>query len=1033
MFTFLSIEHKLVKSQFKMRKFLLGIILMSSVIFGQNNNEQLIKRADSLTNAKNYEESLKIWNTLRSDNNDKNNASYTVNYFYNKGLNEVIKGDDDQAIIYFKQALSYIPKVEPTLKNKKLTSNLYMELSYCFSDWNEALKYSKTCYDYTLKHLPNDINVINAIIDIGDIQRRLKNHEQSIISLEKAIKLINKRTPDDFEQLGYVHNLLAIGYSDLHFHNQSIYHYNKGLEFHIKSNEADKAYVVNSATNVIWESLRYGDDKKAKETLDFLNANFYNWFKQKEFATTNAGSLKNWNLHYKSLMYLSNLRWNVLENNESKAKQYLDSIALVFDTYPEKRKHKDNTLLLSRYAYENMFLSKPVTDENTSKKHIDFNRKTLEIARTNQSKHDELVACLNLAKAYERYKKYDKALSIINESKMIEETFFNASRFTIEVLEANILNTLNKTPESKKVFLKSYQKLLAKQKTLKSLKNLEYNDFKKFNSDVFIRNVLNTANTYFELFEKSKNEDDLITANTLYFVVSDMFSEFYQKGKYNYRLNDFNNEIASGLLQTQMRINPNDTKKIKDILNRIENNSSQHLWNIFETKSSQNLKVPSALIQDYNQLVFEKNATLQTIETTGETGELTKQLAHLNKEIQNKQNAINTYDASYQQFKSNNFNSDDIQNQLKESQLMIKYVVTDAETYAFVIDNKTIKLINLGATKSLKLVVEQHLKNINTISNDYTESANNLYQKLLQPILKNHTASSLIVNPEDFLNAIAFESLQDQKGRWVIQNHLVSYAYSIKLWDILQNKSSGSQSHKFVSFAPNYLKVPDTNQMRGLRRGNLFDLLEAKNEAKTISKLFNGKLFINENATRDNFLQSTTAYNFHHLAMHSVLENDYSKSSLVFTENQKVFFDELYQLNFPSKMVVLSACNTGVGAQESGEGVMSLSRALTYAGVKSSVYSLWQVPDKETSEIMVAFYENLKKGQSKDEALAKSKRQFIAKNPMKNHPFYWAGFVVNGDVQLISQSSSLWLYFGIATLVLLAIVVFRKRLFQFRK
>lgn len=1018
-----------------MRKCVLGIILMSSVIFGQNNGrEQQIKQADSLTNAKNYEESLKIWNILRSEKNDKNNVSYTVNYFYNKGLNEVMKGDDDQAIVYFKQALPYVAKLESTFKNKKLTSNLYIELSYCFSDWNEALKYSTKCYDYTLKHLPNDINVINAMIDIGDIHRRLKNHEQSIISLEKAIKLITKRTPNDFEQLGYVHNLLAIGYSDLHFHNQSIYHYNKGLEFHIKSNDADKAYVVNSATNVIWESLRYGDEKKAQETLNFLNTNFYNWFRQKEFATINAGSLKNWNMHYKTLMYLSNLRWNVLENNESKAKHYLDSIAFVFDSYPEKRKQKDNTLLLSRYAYENIFLSKPVANENNSKKHIDFNKKTLEIARTNQSKHDELVACLNLAKAYTRYKKYDEALRIIYESKAIKENFFNASRFTIEVLEATILNTLNKTSESKKVFLESYQKLLAKQKELKSLKKLEYKDFKKFNSDVFIRNVLNTANTYFELFEKSKNKDDLITANSLYFVVSDMFSEFYQKGKYNYRLNEFNKEIASGLLQTQMRINPNDTKKIKDILNRIENNSSQHLWNVFETKSSQNLKVPSALIQDYNQLVFEKNTILQNIEENGDTTESTKLLAGLNKEIQNKQSAINNYDSSYEQFKSSNFNIDAIQNQLKDSQLMIKYVVTDAETFAFVIDRKVIKLINLGTTKSLKLAVEQHLKNINYISNNYTENASKLYQKLLQPILKNVDATSIVVIPEDFLNTVAFESLQDQKGHWVIQNHLVSYAYSIKLWDILQSKSTKNQSNSFVSFAPNYLKIPDANQTRSLRRGNLFDLMEAKNEARAISKIFNGKLFMNENATRDNFLQSTTAYNFHHLAMHSVLENDYSKSSLVFTENQKVFFNELYQLNFPSKMVVLSACNTGLGKEESGEGVMSLSRALTYAGVKSSVYSLWQVPDKETSEIMVTFYENLKDGQSKDAALANAKLEFIKNNPMKNHPFYWAGFVVNGDVSTIVMSNTNWmLYLGIVTIVLVLLFLFRKRLFQFGK
>src|SRR5690606_29407257 len=100
-----------------------------------------------------------------------------------------------------------------------------------------------------------------------------------------------------------------------------------------------------------------------------------------------------------------------------------------------------------------------------------------------------------------------------------------------------------------------------------------------------------------------------------------------------------------------------------------------------------------------------------------------------------------------------------------------------------------------------------------------------------------------------------------------------------------------------------------------------------------------------------------------------------------------------------------------------------------YSGVKSSVYSLWQVPDKETSEIMISFYENLKEGQSKDEALANAKRDFIENNPMKNHPFYWAGFVVNGDVSPIQESTNWWLYIGIGLTIGLLIFLFRKKLF----
>jgi CHAT domain-containing protein len=108
---------------------------------------------------------------------------------------------------------------------------------------------------------------------------------------------------------------------------------------------------------------------------------------------------------------------------------------------------------------------------------------------------------------------------------------------------------------------------------------------------------------------------------------------------------------------------------------------------------------------------------------------------------------------------------------------------------------------------------------------------------------------------------------------------------------------------------------------------------------------------------------------------------------------------------------------------------MSLSRALTFAGVQSSVYSLWQVPDKETAEIIISFYKNLKNGQSKDEALSNAKTTFMKNNPMKNHPFYWAGFVVNGDVSAINSSINYLIYIGIGLLILILTFVFTKKLF----
>ena len=82
-------------------------------------------------------------------------------------------------------------------------------------------------------------------------------------------------------------------------------------------------------------------------------------------------------------------------------------------------------------------------------------------------------------------------------------------------------------------------------------------------------------------------------------------------------------------------------------------------------------------------------------------------------------------------------------------------------------------------------------------------------------------------------------------------------------------------------------------------------------------------------------------------------------------------------------------------------------------------------------EIMISFYKNLKKGQSKDEALANAKTTFIKNNPMKNHPFYWAGFIVTGDVSPITNNTNWMLYLIIGLTLLFLVFFYRKKLFQF--
>jgi CHAT domain-containing protein len=97
-----------------------------------------------------------------------------------------------------------------------------------------------------------------------------------------------------------------------------------------------------------------------------------------------------------------------------------------------------------------------------------------------------------------------------------------------------------------------------------------------------------------------------------------------------------------------------------------------------------------------------------------------------------------------------------------------------------------------------------------------------------------------------------------------------------------------------------------------------------------------------------------------------------------------------------TKLVVLSACDTGVGAIRNGEGVYGLRRSFRLAGAESLVMSLWPVSDLITRELMVAYYRNLKNGMGRGDALRKVQLEMI-KNPKRSHPFYWASFIQTGE------------------------------------
>lgn len=217
---------------------------------------------------------------------------------------------------------------------------------------------------------------------------------------------------------------------------------------------------------------------------------------------------------------------------------------------------------------------------------------------------------------------------------------------------------------------------------------------------------------------------------------------------------------------------------------------------------------------------------------------------------------------------------------------------------------------------------------------------------------------------------------------------------------------------------------PAFAETRGQRSGDLSrknwtELRGAAEEARYLKQLFqNASVFMGQDATEGQ-LKVVNAPRILHVSTHGfflpdqehksadLAENPLLRSGLVLAGANKLQGGgnedgiltalEAAGLNlWGTQLVVLSACETGVGDVRNGEGVYGLRRALVLAGTESQLMTLWKVDDTATSEVMIEYYRRLQAGEERSGALRQVQLEFLRRKT-RQHPFYWASFILNGD------------------------------------
>jgi len=313
---------------------------------------------------------------------------------------------------------------------------------------------------------------------------------------------------------------------------------------------------------------------------------------------------------------------------------------------------------------------------------------------------------------------------------------------------------------------------------------------------------------------------------------------------------------------------------------------------------------------------------------------------------------------------------------------------------------------------------------------DFSHFSRSLYLKLFDPIEKllPNSVSHLCIAPYGQFSNISFEGLLIDESLnklnfstlpYLINKYSVSYSYSAI--DLINYNSNVSDEYvKILAVSPRYLLKQDDTQLWVRESADssllLSPLRGALDEIKEICKIIPGSTMLSgDRATKAQVQSELREHSVWHFAMHAQVADEYPmENCLIFPRDaindRRLTAAEVYAMNVEAEMVVLSACNTGVGKIDYRNGSMSLSRAFAFSGARSTVLSLWQSPDQSTADIFPIFYEMLQNGYPKNKALQLAKTAYV-KNSLFDelaHPFYWNGITIWGDTSPVKLRTN-WL------------------------
>jgi len=351
---------------------------------------------------------------------------------------------------------------------------------------------------------------------------------------------------------------------------------------------------------------------------------------------------------------------------------------------------------------------------------------------------------------------------------------------------------------------------------------------------------------------------------------------------------------------------------------------------------------------------------------------------------------------------------------------LFSYVVGDGKVFLFAITRG--KGINSPAllrvyplkteagadltTEALAALVNDFRKRCASESGVYKPLARDLYKLLIAPAEGELTGKThLVITPDRILNTLPFQILIDGQSKHLIESLSISFAPSatallemLKLSDKRKMTRPGSMS----LFVMGRTTFPDQAKYRSR------ELPWAGEQVDSIASLFHVRAYKDREATKNKAIAEMGKARYVHFATHGEL-NEVSPmySAIVLGKDDgndgMLYARDLLDMNLQADLIVLSACETALGQQTNGEGLLGLQWSLFVAGVSSSVVTQWSVRADSTRDLMVKFYEplankatNVKVLMARGEALRRAQLSLL-NSPQYSHPYHWGPFILIGD------------------------------------